>query len=212
MLDYLLGKRKATVGELERLAGFLNFLNKAVVLGRTFTRRMYAKFLNVINVGTKIDPPTVRYATAQKLRSYHHVHLDREFKSDCEMWKVFLSHISVVCCPFADFQVALDTRELSFYSDASQNPVLGFGAIFNTEWTYHQWEKNYIEVKQPSIQYIELFALCIGVFTWSHKLKNGKFLIWCDNKSTRDMVNSGVSKCRNCMFLLRMLTLDNVRA
>ena len=180
MLDYLLWKKKATVSELEWLAGFLNFLNKAVVPGRTFTRRMYAKFSNVIDVGTKIGHLTVVHANIHKLWSYHHIHLDREFKSDCEMWKVFLSHISAVCCPFANFQVALDTRELSFYSDALRNPVLGFGAIFNTEWTYHQWEKNYIEDKQPSIQYIELYALCIGVFTWSHKLKNGKIfnLVW----------------------------------
>ena len=50
MLNYLMNKKKATVAELERLAGFLNFLNKAIVPGRTFMHRMYTKFS-----GQKID-------------------------------------------------------------------------------------------------------------------------------------------------------------
>ena len=43
-LNYLLDKKKATVKELEKLVGFLNFLSKAIVPGRMFTRRMNAKF------------------------------------------------------------------------------------------------------------------------------------------------------------------------
>ena len=43
-LRYLLGKKKATVKDLESLAGLLNFLNRAIFPGRAFTHRMYAKF------------------------------------------------------------------------------------------------------------------------------------------------------------------------
>ena len=43
MLKWITDKKKATVKELERLSGLLNFLNKAIVPGRIFTRRMYAK-------------------------------------------------------------------------------------------------------------------------------------------------------------------------
>ena len=44
MLQYFIQKRKAKVKEMQKLAGFLNFLNRAIVPGRAFTRRMYAKF------------------------------------------------------------------------------------------------------------------------------------------------------------------------
>ena len=36
-LQSVLGKKKATIKELQQLTGLLNFLNKAIVLGRAFT-------------------------------------------------------------------------------------------------------------------------------------------------------------------------------
>ena len=45
----LIDKKKATVKELECLAGLLNFLHRAIVPGRAFTRRMYSKFAGVIS-------------------------------------------------------------------------------------------------------------------------------------------------------------------
>ena len=40
ILSYLLDKKKATVKEIESLAGLLNFLGRAIFPGRAFTRRM----------------------------------------------------------------------------------------------------------------------------------------------------------------------------
>ena len=50
MINRLMGKKKATVGELQQLCGFLNFLNRAVFPGRVFTRRMYSKFAGCVNM------------------------------------------------------------------------------------------------------------------------------------------------------------------
>ena len=44
MLRMMKDKKKATVKELQSLCGFLNFINKAIFPGCTFTRRMYSKF------------------------------------------------------------------------------------------------------------------------------------------------------------------------
>ena len=44
LIRLCISKKKATVGQLQSLAGLLNFFNKAVHPGRTFTHRMYAKF------------------------------------------------------------------------------------------------------------------------------------------------------------------------
>ena len=74
MLLYLKDKRKATVKELQVLCGYLNFLSKAIFPGRAFTRRMYAKYAGV-----------VRNSPGSKLRQYHHVRLDYEFKLDCQV-------------------------------------------------------------------------------------------------------------------------------
>ena len=89
MLLYFKEKRKATVHEIQQLAGFLNFLNKAIIPGRAFTRRMYAKVKD----------------KARILKSYHHINLDREFRSDCSMWLEFLTKYEeqTVCRPMIDF-------------------------------------------------------------------------------------------------------------
>ena len=71
LLNDLTWKKKMTVKQLQVLTGYLNFLTKAIVPGRTFTRRIYSKY-------TGIDK--------MKLKPYHHVTIDKEFRFDCEIW------------------------------------------------------------------------------------------------------------------------------
>ena len=62
-------KKSATIKELQQLMGLLNFLNRAIVSGRVFTRRMYAKLKICDSKG-------------RRLRQHHHVKLDKEFRRD----------------------------------------------------------------------------------------------------------------------------------
>ena len=85
--------KKATVNELQSLAGVLNFITKAVHLGRAFTRRMYAKFGGVTDKKIEhFDHPKNKQKWTEeklclfKLKPYHHVYLDSEFRFDCKMW------------------------------------------------------------------------------------------------------------------------------
>ena len=202
LLTYFCDKSKATVKELQRLAGFLNFLNKAVVPGRTFTRRMYSKFAHLGFTNQKNHN--------QVMKGHYHVRVDHEFKSDCRVWLLFLKNLKMVCRPFVDVSITISATALDFFTDSSRNSRLGFGCVFGKEWTYGRWEQGYIKKFQPSIQYLELFAVCVGVFTWSHKLQNARFSVWCDNQTTCRAINTGSSSCKNCMFLLRMLALSNL--
>ena len=88
MLEYFSTKNKATVKELQCLAGYLNFLNKAVVPGRTFTRRMYSKFAGALEGGPVI-------VKGKQLKPHHHVGLDSEFKCDCKVWLSFLADVFI---------------------------------------------------------------------------------------------------------------------
>ena len=189
-------KNKATVKELQKLAGHLNFINRAVVPGRVFTRRMYAKF-----AGPKF----------LKMKAHHHVRIDNEFKRDCEIWEAFLVNIEDVVRPFVDFSHSLDAKLLNFFSDASAAETLGFGVIFGTSWTFGHWEINFIKQCKPNIEFLELYALCVGIFIWSDKLKKTRVIVHCDNEAVVHMINSMTSICRQCMKLLRILTLKNMR-
>ena len=200
MLELLANRKKATVKELERLSGFLNFLNKAIVPGRVFTHRMYAKF----------SGEALRTKSGTKLKHFHHVKLDAEFRRDCDMWKKFLLQQETVNRPFIDLGPKRSATVLNFYSDASASTVKGFGAIYNRSWIFGKWEDQFIQSERPSIQFLELYALCIGVFTWQEELSNQRVAVFCDNKSVVDMVSSTVSGCPFCMELLRMLTINNM--
>ena len=200
MLKLIVSKKKAMIKELQVLTRYLNFLGRAIVPGRTFTRRMYAKCGQTT-------------ATGKKLKQHHHIMLDKEFKLDAELWLHFLvNHRDAsVCRPMIDLESkSISARQLKFYSDASASKILGFGAVFNSHWLFGKWPNNFIEDNEPSIEYLELFALVAAVITWEKLTQNIWMIVYCDNQSVVEMINSQVSRCKNCMYLLIVLILNNM--
>ena len=191
-------RKKSTVKQLQVLTGFLNFLSRSIFPGRAFTKRIYAKFA----------------FASRKLKHYHHVRLDKEFKFDLEVWRLFLTHHNsvIVCRPMVDLNKISSARQLCFYSDASTCEVLGFGAIFNKKWIFGQWEPNFIRENKPSIEYLELFALTAAVLTWGKEpaLCNARIVVFCDNVAVVQMLNESTSSCTNCMYLIRLLVLNGL--
>lgn len=109
-IDRVLRARKVKVRELQSLTGQLNFLSKAVVPGRAFTRHMYAKYNN--------------------LKQHHHLRVDQELRLDCAMWERFLTNPLNVSRPFQDFSESTISEIRHLTSDASLNHKLGFGGVF----------------------------------------------------------------------------------
>ena len=96
--------------------------------------------------------------------------------------------------------------------DASAIRSLGFGCIFDEEWCFKQWELGFIQQMNPSIEFLELYTLCIGIFTWIQKLNNKRIIVFCDNKTVVGMINNTTSGCKFCMTLIRKLTLFSLNA
>ena len=76
---------------------------------------------------------------------------------------------------------------------------------------YSAWDQTLMKVIQPSIQYLELFAVTAAVLTWVHPFKNQKIRLFCDNKSVVGMINQSSSSCKNCMVLIRLITLKSLQ-
>ena len=124
------------------------------------------------------------------------------------MWQAFLnSNKKGICRPFIDLDTVLDAKVLDFYTDAAKGHLLGVGGMYNKKWIFAQWEPGYIEAYNPSIEYLELFGICLAYFAWAQDLQNKRIVLFCDNQSVVTMVNSTSSKCKQCMVLIRMLTL-----
>ena len=163
--------KKVTITEMEQLTGFLNFLCRGVVSGYAFTRRLYALT-----------------AGKQYLKQHHHVKLNYEYRQDLEMWKDFLKRPEAYCHPFLDFATILQVDKINFYTDVAKTH--GFGGYFNRKWMFAEWNHDFIEKVDPSITYLELFAVTAGILSLAHLFKNRRVVLFCDNMGAVEIINS----------------------
>ena len=101
----------------------------------------------------------------------------------------------------------ITSEDINWYTDASANPQLGCGGINDSQWFIQQWDEEFIKEFEPSINYLELYAMTLAIYMWIHKYQNQRIHIFCDNMSVVQMVNNSSSKCRNCMVLIRFITI-----
>ena len=199
-LQIVMDRKTITIKQLQQLTGLLNFLCKAFFAGRVFICRMYDK---------------MKGSSGVELKSYHHVRVNNDLKEDCQMWLKFLlsSKDANLYRPFIDLNVFESSEMLDFYTDSSANENFGYGCVFEDRWIFNQWEPGFVAEYSPSIEYLELVALCIGILSWSEnpKLNNARVIIFCDNQAVMHMVNNSTSRCPRCMELLRLLILDNLK-
>ena len=100
---------------------------------------------------------------------------------------MFLNNVNKtqLCRRFEEFRPHPEYQILNFYSDASLNENLGYGAIFNDSWIVGQWPAKFIANCKPSIKFLELFTLTMALTVWSEhaQLKDTHVAIYCDNEA-----------------------------
>ena len=180
LLENLLNSNKTTVLKLQQISGLLNFLCKGIFPGRAFVHRYYSK-----TIGKK---------------QHHHVRVVGEMKADTVTWISFSHSQESVARPWVDFKLVNDAETIQFYSDASWVHNKGLGRFFNGSWCYAQWEEGFVEKYKPSIEYLELYALTVGVLLWFHKLKDRRVRIHCDNLTICHVLNSNSSSAGTACF------------
>ena len=195
MINTFLGRKKykVTIKEIQQLCGLLNFFGRCIIPGRAFTRRLYS-----LTIGTN------------GLNPNRHLKLKAENRADLLMWESFLKHPAAFSRDFTDFSEILLAKDLLFYSDASKNKFLGAGGYCERDWFIIQWDDQFITKNDPSIGYLELYAVTVAVVLWIERYKNSRVAIFCDNMSVVSMINNNSSKCRNCMVLVRIIVLKSL--
>ena len=107
LLEQVISNKKETIHVIQKLTGILNFLNKAIIPGRAFTRGMYQKL-------------KLRNKKGEPLGQYHHVNLKQDFLLDCRVWHNFLKTEDLrICRPFLDLSETA-TRVINYSSDAAK--------------------------------------------------------------------------------------------
>ena len=148
-----------------------------------------------------------------KLQQHHHVRLDAEFKYNCMVWLKFLTDKDmrkIVNRQMLDMDAKQTVTDVGFFSDTSKAEDLGYGCICKKNWIYGKWPEGFIKNSNPSIEYLELFALTAGILTWKNELANINLLVYCDNQAVVHMINNITSGCKHCMKLIRVLVLNGL--
>ena len=184
-------RRTCTKRELLSLIGHLSFAAKVVKPGRLFLRRL-------------IDLSTTTVDLS------HRFHLSADALDDIHWWLQFLPEwngIAYIQAP------PVSNEELHLYTDAS---ALGIGGVFGTRWfsiPLAQFQRApWAPPLTPfNINFWELLALVVAVFSWLPDLRNREVTIHTDNLPLISVWSRG-SRNRHMMRLVRALFLQSARA
>ena len=127
------------------------------------------------------------------------------------MWKEFLTSDKFRHHREIPFIHLLDEHEHgpALAADTAGTKGLGFGCTFadNGHWCYARWPIGFFWEKTPSITLLELYAIVIAVEAWAPYLARKHIRLRSDNQGTVYYINKKSSNCKDCMGLLRHLTL-----
>ena len=101
----------------------------------------------------------------------------------------------------SDFTTNFDMK---LFSDAS---LLGFSAIFGTQWFFSVWPSQLPAVSDGdlSMAFRELYPIVAAAIVWGKHWKTKRGLFMCDNQSTVHIVKKGRYRCIAIMRLMRTL-------
>ena len=155
-------------------------------MGRPFIANIYQSFAGILQ--------------------HYHIQLKGNMLTDLKMWETFLT-------TFRGWQPIIsnklrDEDALELYADAVGNPSLGWGAFLplHSLWMYQQWEFHWFHQFNPSIDFLELYALLAGVVTWALHFVDRTVIFWSDNTLTVHALINKSSHSSQMLNLLHYLT------
>ena len=165
--------------DLLSLLGHLQHACKVVPAGRSFLRRM-------INTSTYVK------------ELYHHIRLNREFRSDLRWWSLFLADWNGTRIMSSRSKLRPD---FTLTSDASGS--WGCGAFTSLhEWFQFTWPPSWAGIH---ITVKELLPIVMACAVWGNQWSSKSVKCFCDNAAVVAILNSGTSKDMLAMHLMRCL-------
>ena len=66
---------------------------------------------------------------------------------------------------------------------------------------WDQWDAHFMQQQQPSIDFLELFAVLVAVYAWSPQFANKHIIVHSDNQPTVAVINSKMSNSDSMLVL-----------
>ena len=177
LLQQFASRKRASLKQLQQLAGRLNWACQVVRGGRCYLRRI----LDLM----------------RPLKHAHHkVQLSRAFFADIHWWIQFMSIFNGRC-------LALRNAPMhDVYLDASNS---GAGYVFATDWGYTNWSKDMPSVGSFHINDREILAAVLAAHRWAPLWVNSRVLFHTDNITARAALRKGSARSPAIMPYLREL-------
>ena len=119
------------------------------------------------------------------------------------MWKSFLVQ-------YKGWQPIISNTKRSHnvlekFIDVTGNPLLGWGTFFPAQglWIYQKWDPVWFQEYNPSIVFLELYALLARVVMWVPHLSNKTVIFRSDNTPTMHALLNKTSNSHQMLTLLR---------
>ena len=95
--------------------------------------------------------------------------------------------------------------DMKLFSDAS---LIGFGAIFDTQWFCSEWPNPLPAISDCyfSMAFRELYPIVAATIVWGKHWRTKRVVLMCDIQSTMRIVQKARSQCLAIMRLMRTLT------
>jgi hypothetical protein len=171
-------RKSGSKRDLLSLLGKLVFVSKVISPGRIFMRRLYD-----LTMGLK--------------HLHYRVKLNRDAREDIIWWLNCAASWNCKSVFLDDDWISSNLIHL--YTDASD---VGLGCIFESSWFVLEFDS---KERAMIIAWRELYAIVLACFTWGQKWLGRKIIMHCDNSVVVSVVNSGTSKNRDIMCLIRVL-------
>ena len=177
LLQEYLQRPRASLRQLQRLAGILSYASHVIKSGRTYQRHV----LDLLR--------SVR-------RPHHKVLLHQEVKNDIQ-WFINILHQSNSAPIRKKF-----CEKTVVYTDASQK---GAGIVCNEDWCYIEWETDLPHINAKHINIKETFAIIAAAYRWAPEWKDRSVVVYTDNMTARAAINKGRSTDDELSIHIRIL-------
>ena len=171
-------RKRASLQQLQSLAGKLAFCSRVVQGGRIYLQRVL-DFMR-----------TLRHKR-------HKAKLTTDFHADIQWWLSYMNSKNFK--PFAQFF----TRTFSIETDACNNA--GAAILCGHDWLYMDWARDLPPVANMHINVKETMAAMTALFRWAPLLRDSRVVIYTDNVCTKATLNKGTCKNTFLMPFLRHL-------
>jgi len=177
LLREYLDRPRASLRQLQRLAGILAFASNVVSSGRPYQQRV----LDLLR--------SVR-------RPHHKIRLSKDVKDDIQWWLTILDHTNSSPIP------QKTTPVVTVFTDASQ---VGAGIVSEQDWAYIDWDNDLPRMKSKHVNIKETIAVIAAAYRWAPQWQNKIVVVYTDNMTARAAINKGRCHDNETMTHIRIL-------